>query len=81
MVCINAIASGCCFPPKKPKYRFFIWNKTKKKFVQNPETKKPFMFEFGKQSENFIERRLGGSQNFMIIDLLKLKKNKHGKHK
>lgn len=73
MVCINSIASGCCFSPKKPDYRFFVWDSAKTKFVRNQDTNKPFMFEFGKQAEKFIERHLGSSPNFRIVDITKLK--------
>ena len=54
---------------KKPIYRFFIFDKAKKKPVINPDTKKPYCFEYAEQGEMFIQRRLQGSYNFEVVRL------------
>lgn len=54
---------------KKPKYKFLIFDKSKKTAVINEDTKKPYCFEYPIQAENFIERRLKGSKNFEVLQL------------
>ncbi len=48
---------------KKP---FGIWDKKNKKFVEH--------LEYPRQAENYMDRRLGNSKNFCIIDKRKDKK-------
>lgn len=59
----------------KPRYRYGVWDKAKKKLVENPWVKnKPLMFEYPKQVQCYIEKYLGGSPNFEIWDKEKAKK-------
>ena len=57
---------------KKPKYKWIIFDKIKKKAVK--ENNKVVCFEFVRQAENYIYKRLGNSPVFVILDIKKLKK-------
>ena len=56
---------------KKPIYKFAIFSKANKKLVRID--KKLLLFEFPKQAENYIIRRLGDLRNFDIVDIKKVK--------
>ena len=52
--------------PKKPNYRFAIFNKQTKKLMINPETDKALFFEYPIQAERYIERHLKSSTIYEV---------------
>ena len=55
-----------------PDYKYAIWNKSFRKAIINPETKKPFIFEFPAQVCEKI-KQMGNSPNLCVFDLSKRK--------
>ena len=55
-----------------PNYKYAIWNKSFNKMIINPESRRPFFFEFPAQACEKI-KQMGNSPNLCVYDLSKRK--------